>query len=69
MTEKKWFPPGWDEERVQRVLEERRVLRSDDEPVDEPDTPPEDATETTMNVPDDLVSRVRELISRHRRIP
>jgi hypothetical protein len=56
------FPPGWDEERVRRVLayyenqtEEDALL--EDEAGIEP-------SETVMNVPYNLVSKVRELIAK-----
>jgi hypothetical protein len=56
------FPPGWDEEKVRRVLayyeeqtEEEALL--DDEAGMEP-------SETVMSVPHDLVAKVRELIAK-----
>jgi hypothetical protein len=59
------FPAGWDEEKVRRVLgyyeeqtEEDALL--EDEAGIEP-------SETTMNVPHDLVPKVRELIAKRHR--
>jgi hypothetical protein len=58
------FPSGWDEEKVRRVLthyeeqtEEEALL--EDEAGIEP-------SETVMNVPHDLVPKVRELIAKRR---
>lgn len=58
------FPPGWDVEKVRRVLayydgqtEEEALLE------DEAGTEP---SETVMNVPFDLVPKVRELIAKQR---
>lgn len=58
------FPTGWDEEKV------RRVLAHYEEQTDE-DTLLEDEagiepSETVMNVPHDLVPKVRELIAKRR---
>lgn len=65
MTNKN-FPPGWDEARVQRVLEHYES-QSDEEALAEDEAAFETTTETAMTVPTDLVPTVRELISRHRR--
>lgn len=57
------FPDGWDEERVQRVLAhyedqtEGEALAEDEAGVE--------PSETVMNVPRDLVPKVRELIAKH----
>jgi hypothetical protein len=59
------FPPGWDEERVRRVLEHYES-QSDEEAVAEDEAAYESTTETMMAVPVELVPRVRELIARHR---
>ena len=59
------FPPGWDEERVRRVLEQYDT-QSDDEAITEDEAAYESTTQTTMEVPTDLVPRVRELIARRR---
>ena len=63
---KKHFPPGWDEGRVQRVLEHYES-QSDEEALAEDEAAFETTTETAMTVPTDLVPTVRDLISRHRR--
>ena len=58
------FPPGWDKERVRRVLEHYEQ-QDDDEAVAEDEAAFEDRTQTVMEVPNDLVPTVRELIAKH----
>ena len=57
------FPPGWDEERVRRVLEHYQT-QSDEEAVAEDEAAYEATTHTTMGVPVELVPAVRELIAK-----
>ena len=59
------FPPGWDEERVRRVLEHYEQ-QSDDEAVAEDEAAYESTTHTTMEVPVELVPEVRELLAKRR---
>ncbi len=59
------FPPGWDEERVRRVLE-HYDSQSDEAAVAEDEAAFESTTHTAMEVPVDLVPIVRELIARRR---
>lgn len=59
------FPPGWDEERVRRVLEYYEQ-QSDEEAVAEDEAAYESTTHTTMGVPVELVPAVRELLAKHR---
>ncbi len=59
------FPPGWDEERVRRVLENYEQ-QSDDEAVAEDEAAYESTTHTTMEVPVELVPAVRELLAKRR---
>lgn len=58
------FPAGWDESRVQRVLEHYEAQR-DDEAVAEDEAAFESPTHTAIEVPVDLVPEVRELIAKH----
>ncbi|MBM3219928.1 MAG: hypothetical protein FJZ38_14840 [Candidatus Rokubacteria bacterium] len=58
------FPPGWDEERVRRVLEHYEG-QSEAEAVAEDEAAYESTTHTMMAVPVELVPAVRELIARH----
>jgi hypothetical protein len=59
------YPPGWDAERVRRVLE-HYADQSDDEAVAEDAVAYESTTQTAMEVPIDLVPEVRELIARRK---
>jgi len=56
------FPPGWDEGKVRRVIE-RYDGQSEDDAVVEDEAGVE-PSETVMNVPHDLVPKVRELIAK-----
>ena len=57
------FPPGWDEERVRRVLEHYET-QSDEEAVAEDEAAYDSTTHTTMEVPIEIVPAVRELIAK-----
>ena len=57
------FPNGWDEDKVQRVLAHYGE-QTEDEALAEDEAGIE-PSETVMNVPRDLVPRVRELIAKH----
>ena len=57
------FPKGWDEERVRRVLD-RYENQSEDEAVAEDEAAWEDATQTFVKVPNELVPAVRELLAK-----
>lgn len=58
------FPPGWDEERVRRVLAHYEE-QMEEEAVAEDEAAFEDHTQTVMEIPNDLVPIVRELIAKH----
>jgi hypothetical protein len=60
------FPSGWDEARVQRVLEHYES-QSDEEAVAEDEASFEQTTHTAMEVPVELVPAVRELIAKGKR--
>jgi len=55
-------PPHWDEKRVQEVLAHYES-HSEDEAVAEDEAAYEDPSQTTMEIPNDLVSKVREFIA------
>jgi len=59
------YPPGWNAERVRRVLEHYEG-QSDEEAVAEDEAAYEATTHTAMAVPVELVPLVRELISKQR---
>jgi hypothetical protein len=60
---KQTFPPGWDEERIRRVLAHYEG-QTDEEAAAEDEAAYEAAGQTMMGVPSDLVEAVRELIAR-----
>jgi len=60
------FPPGWDEQRVRRVLEHYES-QSEDEAVAEDEAALDAAAATVMEVPKELVPQVRELIAKHKK--
>jgi len=60
---KRQFPPGWDEERVRRVLRHYEE-QTEEEAVAEDEAAWEDRKHTTMAIPDDLVPAVRRLLAR-----
>ena len=62
---KEHFPAGWDESRVQRVLEHYE-MQSDEEAVAEDEAAFESITHTAIEVPVDLIPEVRELIAKHK---
>ena len=56
------FPPGWNEERVQRILQHYDSLTEDEE-VAEDEAAFEDSTQTVMGIPNELVPVVRALLT------
>ena len=60
------FPPGWDEQRVRRVLEHYEQ-QTDEQAVAEDEAAFEDTTQTVMEVPRELVPTIREMIAKHKR--
>jgi hypothetical protein len=66
MSKPSKFPPGWDEERVQRVLKHYES-QSETEAVAEDEAAFDSPVETVMSIPTELVPQVRELIARHKK--
>ena len=60
------FPPGWDEERVRKVLAHYEE-QTEKEAVAEDEAAFEEPKETVMEVPKELVPTVRDLIAKRRR--
>ena len=62
---RKGFPPGWDEEKVRRVLEfyERQT---EEEAVAEDEAAYEQEGLSMMEIPCELVPKVRELVAQHK---
>lgn len=59
------FPPGWDEDRVKRVLAHYEE-QSEEEAVAEDEAAYEAQDQTVMEVPLDLVPAVRDLIAKRK---
>ena len=59
------YPPGWDAERVRRVLEHYEK-QSDEEAFAEDEAAYEATTHTAMEIPVELVPAVREMIAKRR---
>ena len=57
------FPAGWDEEKVRRVLAHYEKQAEEDTLVE--DEAGVEPSETVMDIPHDLVPKVRELIAKH----
>lgn len=66
MKKQSAFPPGWDEQRVRRVLAHYKK-QTEEEAVAEDEAAAEDANQTVMEIPRELVPAVRELIAKHRK--
>ncbi len=58
------FPPGWDEERVRKVLGHYQE-QTEEEATAEDEAALEDRDQTFMEIPNDLVPEVRALIAKH----
>ena len=58
------FPEGWDEDKVRRVLQHYEE-QTEDEAMAEDEATYEDQTESTVQVPVELLPEVRELIAKH----
>jgi hypothetical protein len=59
------FPTGWDDEKVQQVIAHYE-RQTEDEALAEDEAGIESST-TVMNVPHDLLPKVRELIAKYQR--
>jgi hypothetical protein len=59
------FPKGWDAARVKRVIEHYES-QDEDEAVAEDEAAFEENGQTVMEIPSDLVPKVRELIAKRK---
>ena len=59
------FPPGWDKERVVKVLKHYES-QTEEEAVAEDEAAFETEGQTMMEVPTELVPAVRELLAKHK---
>lgn len=60
------FPPGWDEVRVRRVLAQYES-QSEEEAVAEDEAARDDPSRTFIEVPKELVPKVRAMIAKHKK--
>jgi len=58
------FPPGWDEERVRRVLAHYEH-QTEEEAIAEDEAAYEQEGQSMMEIPYELVPKVRNLIAQH----
>ena len=58
------FPPGWDEQRVRKVIAHYEA-QTEDKAVADDEATLQDQTQTVMEIPTELVPVVRELIARY----
>jgi hypothetical protein len=61
---KKQFLPGWDEERVRRVITHYEE-QTEEEAVAEDEAAFEDETQVSMMIPVELIPAVWELVAKH----
>lgn len=66
MNDRKELPPGWDRDRIDRVLAHYES-QADEDAAAEDEASLDETSTTTMAVPNELVPAVRELIGRLRR--
>jgi hypothetical protein len=59
------FPPGWDKERVRKVLAHYEQ-QTEEEAVAEDEAAFEDSTQAVIEVPKDLLPAIRDLIAKHK---
>jgi hypothetical protein len=64
MRQKK-FPPGWDEERVRKVIANYEQ-QSEEEAVAEDEAAFQQSPQTVIEVPKELLPAIRELIAKHK---
>ena len=66
MKKESKFPPGWDEDRVERVIAHYET-QTEEEAVAEDEAAWEDPSQTFIEVPNDLVPAVRQLLAKEHR--
>ena len=63
MKDQNNYPPGWDLERVRRLIQHYES-QTDEEAIAEDEAAFEDQTQTTMQIPTELLPSVRALLAR-----
>jgi len=64
MEKNKNYPPGWDDDRVRRVIAHYEQ-QSEEEAIAEDEAAFEDNTLAVMEIPEELVPTVREIIAKY----
>lgn len=59
------FPPGWDEQRVRKVIAHYEAQTEDEAIAEDEAMLQQDQSQTVMEIPIELVSTVRELIAKY----
>ncbi len=62
---KKKFPPGWDAERVKRVVDHYEGLSEDDQVAEDEAAAREQAGRAVIAVPEELLPAIRQLLASH----
>ena len=65
MSEQK-FPPGWDAERVQRVLAHYGGLSEDEQAAEDEGAAREQTGQAVIAVPEELLPAIRQLLATHK---
>ena len=65
MSEQK-FPPGWDAERVKRVLAHYEGLSEEEQAAADEEAAREQAGQAVIAVPEELLPAIRQLLATHK---
>lgn len=60
------FPPGWDEQRVQRLLAHYEGLTEEEQVAEDEAAASEQAGQAVVSVPEDLLPAIRQLLATHK---
>ena len=65
MSEQK-FPPGWDAERVKRVLAHYEGLSEEEQATEDEEAAQEQTGQAVIAVPEELLPAIRQLLAAHK---
>jgi hypothetical protein len=60
------FPPGWDEQRVQRLIQHYESLSEEEQAAEDEAAAQEQDGQTVITVPDELLPAIRQLLANHK---
>jgi hypothetical protein len=63
---KQQFPPGWDAERVKRVLAHYEGLSEEEQVAEDEEAARDQAGQAVIAVPEDLLPAIRQLLASHK---